>query len=155
MLRVTIQDDARGAAFKLEGKLAHEWVVEAERAWNDFSSFPHGERVVVDLCGVSFVDDAGRALLARMHAFGAKLVGTGPMTSALIEEICGDSRPRVRRWMRGLVGLFFMFMVSAVPRKEGVLDFVRGIENGHFAYGIPNWIFTLLNQVVHIWKGIA
>jgi len=51
--------------------------------------FREKEAVVVDLFGVSFVDDPGRELLVRMHSTGAKLIGTGPVTSALIEEICG------------------------------------------------------------------
>ena len=153
MLRVTVRDDEQGAAFKLEGKLAQEWVAEAEKAWSDFSGLTHRERVVVDLCGVSFVDDAGRELLARMHASGAKLVGTGPMTNALIEEICGE-RP-APRWMRGVLSLFFLLVVSAVPRKEAVLDFARGMGTGHWAYGVPGWILTLQTYAAHIWKGIS
>lgn len=94
MLRVTVLNDARGATFKMEGKLTHEWVTEAEKAWTAFSNTPQQERAFVDLCGVSFVDDAGRELLARMHSSGAKLIGMGPMTSALIEEICGGGRLR-------------------------------------------------------------
>jgi len=155
MLRVTVRDDERGAAFKLEGKLAQEWVAEAEKAWSDFSGLAHREGVVVDLCGVSFVDDRGRELLTRMHASGAKLVGTGPMTNALIEEICGESQRRAPRWMRGALSLFFLLIVSAVPRKEVVFDLVRGMGTGHFADGIPSWIFTLQSYVAHIWKGIS
>ena len=154
MLRKTVRDGERGAAFKLEGKLAQECVAEAEKAWSEFSGLAHRERLV-DLCGVSLVDDRARELLARMHASGAKLVGTGPVTNALIEEICGDSQRRASRWMRGVRSLFFRLIVSAVPRKEAVLDFVRGMGTGHFAYGIPRWIFTLQSYVAHIWKGIS
>jgi len=154
MLRVTVREDERGAAFKLEGKLAQEWVAEAEKAWSEFSGLPHRERVVVDLGGVTFVDDTGRELLVRMHASGAKLVGAGPMTNALIEEICGDSERRSPRWMR-VLSLFFLLIVSAAPRKEAVLDFVRGVGTGHWAYGIPGWIFTLQSYAAHIWKGIS
>lgn len=155
MLRVTVRDDERGAAFKLEGKLAHEWVAEAEKAWTEFCGLPRHERVVVDLCGVSFVDDAGRELLGRMHAYGAKLIGTGLMTSAVIEEICGEPQRNAGRWVRGVLSLFFLLMVSAVPRKEVVLDFVRGVWAGHLVYGIPGWIFTVHSYVEYFWKGLS
>jgi len=112
MLRITVLNEARVTTFKMEGKLAQEWVIEAEKAWTTFSNIPHQERIVVDLCGVSFVDDPGRELLARMHSSGAKLIGTGPMTSALIEEVCRDKPSSKRKWIRSALGLFFLFLIS-------------------------------------------
>ncbi len=111
MLRITVLNDAGAATFKMEGKLAHEWVAEAEKAWAAFSNIPQEGRVVVDLCGVSFVDDTGCELLAWMHSSGAKLVGTGPMTSALIEEICGGERPPLRKWIQSALSLFFLLLL--------------------------------------------
>jgi hypothetical protein len=43
--------------------------------------------LLVDLTNVSFVDEHGRALLARMHNKGIKLFSTSLMTKCLIEEI--------------------------------------------------------------------
>jgi hypothetical protein len=43
--------------------------------------------LLVDLTNVSFVDEHGRALLARMHNQGIKLFSTSLMTKCLIEEI--------------------------------------------------------------------
>ena len=42
---------------------------------------------MVDLFGVSFVDEPGHGLLAAMRHAGAELVGDGPLMSALIDEI--------------------------------------------------------------------
>ena len=112
MLRITVLNDARVTTFKMEGKLAQEWVIEAQKAWTTFANIPHQERIVVDLCGVSFVDDPGRELLAQMHLSGAKLIGTGPMTSALIEEICGDKRSPKQKWIRSALGLFFLVLIA-------------------------------------------
>ena len=108
MLRITVLNEERGANFKMEGKLANEWVGEAEKAWAAFSNAQKHKSVVVDLCGVSFVDDLGRDLLTRMHSSGAKLVGTGPMMGALVDEICGDERRTGRKWMRSVLSLFFL-----------------------------------------------
>jgi hypothetical protein len=109
MLRITLINDEKAAIFKMEGKLTDEWVREAEKTWKDFSDRVPGDRIVVDLCGVSFVDEPGRNLLAQMHAAGARLVGSGPMTGALIDEICGDQRQTGKKWIRHVLGLFFLF----------------------------------------------
>jgi len=75
------------ARLKLEGKLAHEWVQEAETAWVALSAKKDNRDLVVDLLDVSFVDDAGHQLLAAMRHSGAELIGGGILVSALIEEI--------------------------------------------------------------------
>jgi len=87
MLRISVVAEPRNVRLKLEGKLAHEWVSEAENAWIRIAPFNGKKRLIVDLFDVGFVDDAGVLLLARMRQSGAKLTGSGPLISALIEEI--------------------------------------------------------------------
>ena len=90
MLRISVQNGPLTTRFKLEGKLAHEWVAEAEKAWVALTAINGTKKVIVDLFDVEFVDDLGKQLLAQMNHTGADLVGSGPMISALIEEIEGD-----------------------------------------------------------------
>lgn len=87
MLRISVQNGPLTTRFKLEGKLAHEWVTEAEKAWSALTVMNGHKKVIVDLFDVEFVDDQGMELLAQMNHTGAELVGSGPMISALIEEI--------------------------------------------------------------------
>lgn len=87
MLRISVQNGALTTRFKLEGKLAHEWVQEARTAWASLPALHGKKQVIVDLFDVSFVDDIGCALLVEMRHAGAKLIGSGPLISALIEEI--------------------------------------------------------------------
>jgi len=90
MLRITVLNtDPETTRLKLEGKLAHEWVWEAERTWKALPALHQVERLVVDLLAVSFVDDGGRRLLTEMHRAGAELIGAGPLIPSLIEEIKG------------------------------------------------------------------
>lgn len=89
MLRISKSNGQRGNTLRLEGKLVGEWVAEARGAWLEMAD---GTQLTIDLLDVSFVDDAGRELLAEMHAAGAKLTGRGPMISALIEEIAGEGQ---------------------------------------------------------------
>jgi len=87
MLRISVQNGPLTTRFKLEGKLAHEWVSEAEKEWSALEASNEKKRLIVDLFDVAFVDDLGSALLTKMHHAGAKLVGSGPMISAVIEDI--------------------------------------------------------------------
>src|SRR5215470_3691539 len=87
MLRISITNEVGLTRFKLEGKLAHEWVHEAETAWSVLKSLNGKQKVVIDLVNVTFVDEAGALLLAGMRRDGAKLVGSGLLIAALIEEI--------------------------------------------------------------------
>jgi anti-anti-sigma regulatory factor len=87
ILKVSIFEWTRETRFLLEGKLAHEWVLEAERAWQSIERAGNGKHVVIDLCGVSFVDRAGEQLLEKAAGAGAILIGADPMMRTLIEEI--------------------------------------------------------------------
>lgn len=86
MLRISVLNEPGITRLKLEGKLAHEWVNEARKAWATLTEM-NGAEFVVDLLNVSFVDDAGRKLLAEMRHSNAELIGAGPLISALIDEI--------------------------------------------------------------------
>jgi outer membrane protein TolC len=84
MLRITIQESAQSSTFKLEGKLTGPWVRELEQAWTSATA---GRALVIDLADVTFIDCAGKTLLARMHESGAKLVACSPMNRSIVDEI--------------------------------------------------------------------
>ena len=87
MLRISVMNEPGITRMKLEGKLAHEWVDEARNAWAGLSEVNGETEIVVDLLNVSFVDDAGHQLLAEIRHAGVELMGSGPLMTALIEEI--------------------------------------------------------------------
>ncbi|HKR85372.1 MAG TPA: hypothetical protein VJS37_14530 [Terriglobales bacterium] len=87
MLRISVLNEPGITRLKLEGKLAHEWVEEARKAWGALGAMNGHTDIIVDLLGVSFVDDGGYLLLAELRHTGAELMGSGPLMSALIDEI--------------------------------------------------------------------
>ena len=87
MLRISVISEPVMTRVKIEGKLAHEWVDEARKAWATLLEFSRKTHIMVDLLDVSFVDDAGHELLSEMRRAGAELIGSGPLMSALIDEI--------------------------------------------------------------------
>jgi len=87
MLRVTVSDDSGLVVLKLEGRLVGPWVGEVEKAWKSATNTGKQQHVAVDLCGVTFVDNAGKELLSRMHQAGANLSALGPLTKFIVQNI--------------------------------------------------------------------
>ena len=87
LLKITVQKGPGSSTLKLEGKLAGPWVEELKEAWRSESAT---EAVSVDLFDVSFVDAAGKDLLAQMWQGGADFVADSPLMKQVIEEVTGS-----------------------------------------------------------------
>jgi len=92
MLRVTIDRAASLITFKLEGRVAGEWVAELKRAW--LAAEDRSKLIKVDLSGVTFVDEEGKKLLGRMVEQGSSLYATDCMNRSIIEQITRKRQPR-------------------------------------------------------------
>lgn len=84
MLKITTRTQKNLAIFELEGKLAGPWVQALRDCWLHAGG-KQPSRVLLN--EVTFIDAAGKELLAEMHRNGAELVGEGCMTKAIIAEI--------------------------------------------------------------------
>ena len=87
MLRITVQDSPQASTLKLEGKLTGPWVKELEQSWITVTATVPDHPVVIDLSDVTFIDCAGKCLLARIYEKGAKLIAHSPLNNAILEEI--------------------------------------------------------------------
>jgi ABC-type transporter Mla MlaB component len=74
-------------SFVLEGKLVGPWVKELENCWESAVVACPSRAMLVDLADVSFIDAEGRALLARMRQKGVRLLSTGVLINAIVDEI--------------------------------------------------------------------
>lgn len=90
MLRITTEQTAGKPSLTVEGKLAGPWVAALEQSWNDLRASAPGQNLNVNLCGVSFIDAAGKALLRQIHLQGGKLVAEGCLNQAIVREIAAD-----------------------------------------------------------------
>jgi hypothetical protein len=77
MFRVSYSDTADGQRWSLHGRLASRWVDELRSCWRSARDRAPLARAIVDLNEVTFIDEAGEALLAEMRQSGAELVATG------------------------------------------------------------------------------
>ncbi|HLZ50998.1 MAG TPA: TolC family protein [Candidatus Acidoferrum sp.] len=89
MLRITTEKKRGKTILSVEGKLAGPWVAALEQCWKERAQ---GEKYSVDLCGVSFIDAAGKVLLKEIHRQGGKLAAEGCLNEAIVQEIEGGER---------------------------------------------------------------
>jgi ABC-type transporter Mla MlaB component len=101
MLRITVHDNPQALTFQLEGSVAGPWLRELETCWQDTLNQPRKPVLRVDLTGVTFVDEAGKACLAALHRQGAEFVAPDCLTKEIVAEICQGQSQRQGRLPKG------------------------------------------------------
>src|SRR5216684_1456395 len=92
MLRITTEKKRGKVTLNVEGRIAGPWVPALEQCWRELHTGSPKEKFSVNLCGVSFIDAAGKVLLKEIHRQGGRLVAEGCLNQAVIGEIIGDKR---------------------------------------------------------------
>ena len=101
MLMITEQLNADTFTFKLEGTLAGDWAIEFERCWHNVTSSSKASQIVVDLGGVTFVDEIGKELLGLMMTEGAELISRDVLMNSIVEEIARETSGSLANQKRG------------------------------------------------------
>lgn len=91
MFRVTTQKKRSKVLLTVEGRLAGDSVSTLEQCWRELRGASPSEKFNVDLCGVSFIDAAGKTLLKEIHRQGGRLVAEGCLNQATVKEITGQA----------------------------------------------------------------
>src|SRR6267154_4060282 len=92
MLRITTEK-RRGKVFlSVEGKLAGPSVATLEQCWRELHVASPQEKFHINLCGVSFIDPAGKVLLKEIHRQGGQLVAEGCLNQAIVDEIVAQEK---------------------------------------------------------------
>ena len=87
MLRITTEKKRGKMFLSVEGRLAGPWVAALEQCWRELHAASPREKFHIDLCGVSFIDAAGKVLLKEIHRQGGRLVAEGCLNQAIVHEI--------------------------------------------------------------------
>lgn len=123
MLRITT-DRARGRIkLSVEGRLAGAWVRTLEECWRDLRAASPRSRLQIHLCGVSYIDNAGKLLLAEIHRQGGQLVAEGCLNQSIVEEIieaADAGKQSYRREARRKSGpiVFWLILASLVASPD-------------------------------------
>jgi ABC-type transporter Mla MlaB component len=122
MLRITTEKKRGKTILSVEGRLAGPWVAALEQCWR--TRAPE-EKFSVDLCGVSFIDAAGKVLLKEIHQQGGRLIAEGCLNQAIVQEIEGSAeRPGCWGKKKGshiifYVAFFSLLVTPAIARAQG------------------------------------
>lgn len=92
MLRITTQKKRGKTILSVEGRLAGSLAGTLEQCWKELRSASPDEKLQLDLCGVSFIDAAGRILLREIYRQGGQLVAEGCLNQAIVEDIVKSER---------------------------------------------------------------
>lgn len=91
MLKITNNKNETLVKLTLEGKLAGEWVNELLACWRQAITGDGSTTLYVDLAGVTWVSEEGRALLREMHRNGAEMRAGNLLMSGILEEIRAEN----------------------------------------------------------------
>jgi outer membrane protein TolC/ABC-type transporter Mla MlaB component len=94
VIKVTTERRRCKVTFKVEGRLAGDNVASLDQCWRQLKSESPQEKLRVDLCGVSFIDPSGKALLREIHQQGGQLVAEGCLNQAIVSEIVREESER-------------------------------------------------------------
>jgi outer membrane protein len=113
MLRITTETKRAKTILTVEGRIAGASVGTVEQCWRELAAASPKQRFVVNLCGVSFIDNAGKVLLREMHSAGAELQAEGCLNQAIVKEICASEEAAEKaKKLKGAPIIFYLALLS-------------------------------------------
>ena len=105
-LEFFVHNDSDALRIELAGSLCGADAETVYQAWQRVALTDALKRAIVDITFITIADEHGRALLAVMHRFGARIGAHSPESSAIAQTIVSepvgisDSKPG---WLRRIV----------------------------------------------------
>jgi outer membrane protein len=113
MLRITTNRKRGKVTLSVEGRLAGPALGTLEQCWRELHTTSPSEKFSVDLCGVSFIDAAGKVLLKEIHRQGGRLIAVGCLNQAIVREIADQRSGQAHEGKRGRgKGAHILFYVA-------------------------------------------
>ena len=113
MLRITTETKRTRTILTVEGRIAGASVATVEQCWRELFAASPRQKFIVNLCGVSFIDGAGKVLLREMHTAGAELQAEGCLNQAIVDEICAaDESAEKSKKHKGAPIIFYVALLG-------------------------------------------
>jgi outer membrane protein len=159
MFRITTEKKRGKVVLTVEGRLAGQGVTTLEQCWRELRSDSPEEKFSINLCGVSFIDAAGKALLKEIHSQGGKLVAEGCLNQAIVTEVTSqvgraakerESGAREEEKKPRAKGTHIFFFVALFSMLVGLgLTPAQGAQQGALLANPPSEVLRLtLDQAV-------
>ncbi len=125
MLRITTETKRTRTILTIEGRIAGPSVGTVEQCWRELYAATPKQKFLVNLCGVSFIDNAGKVLLREMHRLGAEFQAEGCLNQAIVEEIAASqesaSTEKPAKKPKGAPIIFYVALLSLSLAAPGFL----------------------------------
>jgi len=124
MLRITTEKRRGKTVLSVEGRLTGPRVGTLEQCWRELHGASPREKFYVDLCGVSFIDAAGKVLLKEIYRQGGELIAEGCLNQAIVKEIAENEKAektsgeQVRQ--KGSHIIFYVVLFGLLMSPSGV-----------------------------------
>ena len=88
MIRISKHENGPGVLIlKVEGKVIGAWTTELQRVWTSLHPSLGPNKLCIDICGVTYLDDRGQQLLKEIfRATGATILADSPLTKQFADE---------------------------------------------------------------------
>ena len=91
-LRITTDRNNTKTTLRFEGRVAGAWISECFQAWQSLIPDLGTRKLCIDLCGVTFVDAAGKRFLAEIYRkHRVQFLTNSPLTRYFAESAVHDS----------------------------------------------------------------
>jgi ABC-type transporter Mla MlaB component len=98
VLKITIQDEPKVTRLRIEGRIVGPWVAEFDRTWRSLASSLEQKKLAIDLCGVTYIDEGGKKLLADIYEeTRAQFEADTPLTQYFVQEAMKSGRGNGKR----------------------------------------------------------
>ena len=115
MLRITTQTKRSKITLDVEGRLAGAAVATLEQCWRELHSAAAEKKLVVNLCGVSFIDNRGKVLLKEIYLQGGRLLAEGCLNQAIVCEILEQKKKGTRADNNKKGAIIFYVALLSLP----------------------------------------
>jgi hypothetical protein len=92
MLKITITNTATEERWTLQGRLVAPWVNELKDSWRRAHRTAQGQRCIVNLDEVTFIDKSGERMLRSMSNQGARFVASDVYVKHVLDRLKDKSK---------------------------------------------------------------
>src|ERR1700756_2349490 len=113
MLRISTEKKRGRTIVSVEGRLSGPRVPMLEQCWRELRAASQEEKFQLNLCGVTFIDNAGKILLRTIHSEGGQLIAEGCLNQAIVREIAAEAKGNgTERRKKGPSFFFYILIFS-------------------------------------------
>jgi hypothetical protein len=148
MLRITVENTATEQTWILQGRLIRPWTAELRCSWKKAHAECRGRKCIVDLSEVTFIDEDGEKMLAKMMNEGAEFVVRGLYAKHILLRLKTNLKRRTSKWPVTIVMVLLVAWLAGCANPEAStapptpeVDVVNVVQKEVPIYG--DWVATL------------